>query len=123
MEDVLNIFKERGFLYATTDDEALVKVLQSPLTCYIGFDPTAASFHVGSLVPIMSLAWMQRCGHRPIALMGGGTVMIGDPSGRSEERPLLTIEQINANAALLKEQFARFIDFEGGRALQLNNAD
>ena len=123
MEDVLTIFKERGFLYATTDDEALSKVLQSPVTCYIGFDPTAASFHVGSLVPIMSLAWMQRCGHRPIALMGGGTVMIGDPSGRSEERPLLTIEQIEANAALLKEQFARFIDFEGDRALQLNNAE
>jgi len=93
------------------------------LTGYIGFDPTAASLHIGSLVPIMSLAHMQREGHRPIALVGGGTGLVGDPSGKTEMRQLLTIEEIERNAAGIKQQLSRFLDFSGDRALLLNNAE
>ena len=92
-------------------------------TCYIGFDPTASSLHVGSLVPIMSLAHMQRHGHRPIALVGGGTGLVGDPSGKTEMRQLLTEDIVEANAQALKRQLSRFIDFSDQRALMLNNAD
>ncbi len=119
---VLDVLKERGFVEQTTDEEGLRDLLKGPCTCYIGFDPTAPSFHVGSLVPIMALAHMQRAGHRPIALLGGGTAMIGDPSGKTEMRRLLTREQIEANARGLRDQLARFLDFGRG-ALLLNNAD
>ena len=84
MENVLNIFEERGFVEQATDRDALRKQLENPTACYIGFDPTARSLHVGSLVPIMSLAHMQRAGHRPNALVGGGTCLVGDPSGKTE---------------------------------------
>jgi tyrosyl-tRNA synthetase len=85
----------RGFIEQTTHDEALRDYLESEkVTCYIGFDPTASSLHVGSLVPIMSLAHMQRNGHRPIALVGGGTGLVGDPSGKTEMRKLLTEEDV-----------------------------
>ena len=91
MENVLDILRARGFIEQTTHDEALRDYLSSKqVTCYIGFDPTASSLHVGSLVPIMSLAHMQRNGHRPIALVGGGTGLVGDPSGKTEMRKLLT---------------------------------
>jgi tyrosyl-tRNA synthetase len=93
------------------------------MTCYIGFDPTASSFHVGSLVPIMSLAHMQRAGHRPIALVGGGTTLVGDPSGKTEMRRLMSREEINQNAEGIKKQLSRFIDFSAGKALMANNAD
>jgi tyrosyl-tRNA synthetase len=97
--------------------------LKEKVTCYIGFDPTASSFHVGNLVPIMALAHMQRDGHRPITLVGGGTGLVGDPSGKDEMRQILTYEEINKNAEMQKKQFARFLDFSEDRALLLNNAD
>jgi len=98
-------------------------MLSRPTTCYIGFDPTADSFHVGSLVPIMALAHMQRFGHRVIAVLGGGTAMIGDPSGKTEMRKLMSAETIDRNAEGLRRQLERFLDFSRGKALMVNNAD
>ena len=122
--NVLNILKERGFIEQTTHDKELYEYLESDdVTCYIGFDPTASSLHVGSLVPIMSLAHMQRSGHRPIALVGGGTGLVGDPSGKTEMRQLLTSEIVDENAKGIKAQLSRFINFDEGKALMLNNAD
>ncbi len=124
MENVLDVLTERGFIENTTHDEALRAHLLAPgRSAYIGFDPTASSLHIGNLVPIMSLAHMQRAGHRPIAVVGGGTGMIGDPSGKTEMRRMLTEETIASNAAGIKSQLERFIDFSGGRALMVNNAD
>jgi tyrosyl-tRNA synthetase len=124
MGNVLDILNERGFIEQTTHDEALHEYLNSEkVTCYIGFDPTASSLHVGSLVPIMSLAHMQRCGHRPIALVGGGTGLVGDPSGKTEMRKLLTVEDVAANVVGLKHQLSRFIDFSDNNAIMANNAD
>jgi tyrosyl-tRNA synthetase len=120
---VYEVFLERGFIEKVTDEEKIPKVLSERVTCYIGFDPTASSFHVGNLVPIMALAHMQRHGHRPIALAGGGTGLVGDPSGKDEMRQILTYEEIAKNAESQKRQFARFLDFSDGRALLLNNAD
>ncbi len=120
---VYNVFTERGFIEKVTDEEKVPEVLRGKVTCYIGFDPTASSFHVGNLVPIMALAHMQRHGHRPIALVGGGTGLVGDPSGKDEMRQILTYEEINRNAEMQKRQFARFLDFSEDRALLLNNAD
>ena len=120
---VYDVFKERGFIEKVTDEEEVPEILKGKVTCYIGFDPTASSFHVGNLVPIMALAHMQRHGHRPIALVGGGTGLVGDPSGKDEMRQILTYEEINKNAELQKKQFAQFLDFSEGRALLLNNAD
>ncbi len=121
--NVLDIFKERGFFEQCSDEERIRKMLSKPVTCYIGFDPTSDSFHCGSLVPIMALAHMQKHGHRPIALVGGGTTMIGDPSGKSELRQLLTREEIDSNADGLKQQLSHFIDFSEGKALMLDNAE
>lgn len=124
MANVIEILKERGFIEDQTHDQELTDYINSDkVTCYIGFDPTASSLHVGSLVPIMSLAHMQRHGHRPIALVGGGTGLVGDPSGKTEMRKMLTIEQVNANAEGLKKQLSQFIDFTDGKAMLLNNAD
>ena len=124
MANVLDILQERGFIDQTTHDQELKDCLdQGNVTCYIGFDPTAASLHIGSLVPIMSLAHMQREGHRPIALIGGGTGMVGDPSGKTEMRQLLTLEALEQNAAGIKKQLSHFLDFAEDKALMLNNAD
>jgi tyrosyl-tRNA synthetase len=87
-ESVYDVLKERGFIEQVTDEDEIQKLLKGKVTCYIGFDPTASSFHVGNLVPIMSLAHMQRHGHRPIALVGGGTGLVGDPSGKDEMRQI-----------------------------------
>jgi tyrosyl-tRNA synthetase len=123
LTNVYDILEERGFIEQSTEAVACRQLLESPSTCYIGFDPTASSLHVGSLLPIMSLAHMQRCGHRPIALVGGGTALVGDPSGKTEMRQMLSREEINANGEKLKTQLSRFIDFEAGRAMLVNNAD
>jgi len=123
LENAFDIFEERGFVEQVTDRQLLCDQLKNLTTCYIGFDPTAKSLHVGSLVPIMSLAHMQRSGHRPIALVGGGTALIGDPSGKTEMRRIMTREEINNNAEGIKNQLSHFIDFSGGNALMLNNAE
>src|SRR4030043_272021 len=120
---VYDLFVERGFLEQVTDEANLRELLKRKVTCYIGFDPTASSFHVGNLVPLMSFAHMQRHGHRPIALVGGGTGLVGDPSGKDEMRQILTYEEINKNAETQKKQFSRFLDFSEERALLLNNAE
>ena len=117
-------FQWRGMLYDATEgtEEMLAK---ERITCYIGFDPTASSLHVGSLLPIMALARLQRFGHSPIALVGGGTGMIGDPSGKSQERTLLSIEEIDHNARGMRAQLERFLDFDAkpNAARMMNNAD
>jgi tyrosyl-tRNA synthetase len=123
VENAFDILVERGFVEQVTDRNLVREVLESPTTCYIGFDPTAKSFHVGNLLPIMSLMHMQQAGHRPIIVIGGGTAMVGDPSGRTETRSIISREEIEQNATALKKQFSRFIDFSGGRALMVNNAD
>jgi len=123
VENVLELFEERGFLEQITDRDQVHRLLEQPTTCYIGFDPTAKSLHVGSLLPIMSLVHMQRAGHRPIVVIGGGTALVGDPSGKTEMRPVMSREEIDENAKGLKQQLSRFLDFEGGRALMVNNAD
>ncbi len=122
--DVISVLKERGFIENTTHVEELDKyVSKGEATCYIGFDPTAPSLHIGSLVPIMSLAHMQKQGHRPIALVGGGTGLVGDPSGKTEMRKMLTPEEIENNIHGIKKQLSGFIDFSEDKALLLNNAD
>jgi len=123
LKDVLEVLVERGFIEQLTDEKAVREVLLRPTTCYIGFDPTAPSLHVGSLVPIMALAHMQRGGHRPIALVGGGTGLVGDPSGKIEMRKVLTRADIERNVRSMGKQFSNFLDFSGGSALLLNNAD
>jgi tyrosyl-tRNA synthetase len=123
VKNVFNLFEERGFVEQATDREALRRQLERPTTCYIGFDPTARSLHVGSLVPIMSLAHMQRAGHRPIAVVGGGTTLVGDPSGKTEMRRLMSRAEIDENGEGIKQQLSRFLDFTAGKALMVNNAD
>jgi tyrosyl-tRNA synthetase len=123
VENIYDVFAERGFIEQVSDETLVRELLESPTSCYIGFDPTASSLHVGSLVPIMSLAHMQRAGHRPIAVVGGGTTLVGDPSGKTEMRPIMSRQEIDRNAESLKEQLSRFLDFSPGRALMVNNAD
>ena len=122
--DVLEIFKERGFVDACTDEGGLKALLaQGPVTAYIGFDPTASSLHAGSLVQIMSLAWLQRCGHDVIAIVGGGTAMVGDPSGKTELRKMLTLEDLAFNKRGISAQLAHFITLEGVHGRMIDNAD
>ncbi len=124
--DFLNVLATRGFIHQVSEPEALDALARAgTLTAYIGFDCTAASLHVGSLLPIMMLHWLQQTGHRPIALMGGGTTRVGDPSGKDESRRLLTDEQINENLKGIRAIFAKFLTFEnaGGNAVMANNAD
>ena len=123
--NVLDVLRERGFVKQTIYDEDLYKLLGSEsVTFYVGFDPTADSLHIGHYIPIMAMAWMQRYGHRPIALFGGGTGMIGDPSGRSDMRSMLTVETIEHNVECFKKQMSRFINFEGENgAIIANNKD
>ena len=124
MSNVIDVLRERGFIEQTTHEQELIDHFESqPVNCYIGFDPTASSLHIGSLVPIMALGQLQRHGHRPIALIGGGTGLVGDPSGKTELRKLLTIEIDDKNAIGIKKQLSRFIEFSNNRALMVNNAD
>jgi tyrosyl-tRNA synthetase len=124
--DFLNVLSERGFIHQISDPEGLDAAAKAgPITGYIGFDATATSLHAGSLVQIMMLRWMQKTGHRPIALMGGGTTKIGDPSFKDESRKLLTVEQIATNLNGIRQVFTRFLDFGAGvtDAKMVNNAD
>jgi tyrosyl-tRNA synthetase len=125
MESVLDTLAERGFIAQCSDDDGLREHLaQQPATVYCGFDPTASSLHLGNLVPIMGLAHFQRAGHRVLELVGGATGMIGDPSGRSDERNLLTPEQLNRNLAGVHAQMERFLDFSGPNPARIvNNYD
>ncbi|MGB7269030.1 MAG: tyrosine--tRNA ligase [Albidovulum sp.] len=124
--DFMRVMMERGFMADCTDyqalDEALVKGV---VPAYIGFDATAKSLHVGSLIQIMMLRWLQKTGHKPIVLMGGGTTKVGDPSFRTDERPLLTPEQIDANIAGIKQVFSAYVRFGDGAddAVMVNNAE
>ena len=122
-QHILDLLKERGFIAQMTFEEELYKQLEQPTTFYVGFDPTADSLHIGHYIPIMAMAHMQRAGHRPIALMGGGTSMIGDPSGKTDMRKMMTVETIDANVAHIKEQMSRFLDFSEGKAIIANNGD
>jgi len=123
MANVYDELKARGFVEQVSDEDGLYAALEKPISCYIGYDPSASSLHVGNLLTIMTLAHMQRYGHRPIALVGGGTGMVGDPSGKTEMRQLLTVEGIQRNLEGLKEQIGRYVDFRAGRALMVNNAE
>jgi tyrosyl-tRNA synthetase len=124
--EFLNILASRGFIHQISEPEALdARARDGRITAYIGFDCTASSLHVGSLLPIMMLYWMQQTGHRPIALMGGGTTRVGDPSGKDESRKILTDEDINNNLAGIRGVFEKFLKFGSGSgdAIMANNAD
>lgn len=122
-----NVYQElsrRGFIQQVTEAEKLQALLESePITCYVGFDPTADSLHVGHLMAIMGMVQLQRFGHRPIAIIGSGTAMVGDPSGKTEMRKMLSREQIVANSQKFKVQLARYLDFSDGKALMVDNYD
>lgn len=123
-KNVMDILRERGFIKQTIYEEDLYKLLgEKSVTFYIGFDPTADSLHVGHFVQLMAMAHMQRAGHKPIALIGGGTAMVGDPSGRTDMRSMMTRETIAHNCECFKKQMERFVDFSDGKALMVNNAD
>jgi len=124
--DFLNVLAERGFIHQVSEPDILdARAKAGTITAYIGFDCTAASLHVGSLLPIMILYWLQQTGHRPITLMGGGTTRVGDPSGKDETRSVLTDEAINENLKGICAIFSKFLKFEGGggNAVMSNNAD
>lgn len=124
MGNVMDVLRERGFIAQTVYEDDLYKMLDNEkVTFYVGFDPTADSLHIGHYIPIMAMAHMQRAGHRPIALMGGGTGLIGDPSGKSDLRKMLTPEIVDHNVDCIKQQMSRFLDFSDGKALIVNNAD
>ncbi|MBO4323617.1 MAG: tyrosine--tRNA ligase [Clostridia bacterium] len=125
MKNVYDILEERGFIKQTVYGEDLKKTLENEkISFYVGFDPTADSLHIGHYIPIMAMAWLQKFGHRPIALFGGGTGMVGDPSGRTDMRQMLTKETIAHNIECFKKQMSRFISFEGESAAVIaNNAD
>ncbi|MGO4739990.1 tyrosine--tRNA ligase [Bosea sp. 2KB_26] len=121
--DLLRVLSERGYVHQISDPEGLdAAALKGPISAYIGFDATATSLHAGSLIQIMMLHWMQETGHKPIALMGGGTSMVGDPSFKDEARKLLTVEDIERNLAGIRKVFARYLDFDGAASM-MNNAD
>lgn len=124
MSNVLETLRERGFVQQCTDEEAVARLLSGdPVTYYVGFDPTADSLHIGSLLPIMAMAHLQRAGHRPIALVGGGTAMVGDPSGKTELRRIMPREEIEANGRGILSQLQRYLNVDGASGLFANNAD
>lgn len=124
--NAFDVLKGRGYFEWCTNEERLSQVMnEEMITAYVGFDPTADSLHVGHLIPLMALGWLQRLGHRPIALAGGGTGLIGDPSGKSKERNLITLEAVMHNIEGVKAQLKKFLNFDCGKnsALLLNNYD
>jgi len=124
LTNVFETLKERGYLEQATHEQEIEELLnKESVTFYIGFDPTADSLHVGHFLQIMVMMHLQKAGHRPIALVGGGTAMVGDPSGRTDMRQMLTREQIQHNVEAFKKQLSRFIDFSDDKALLVNNAD
>ncbi|MGL4850799.1 MAG: tyrosine--tRNA ligase [Clostridium sp.] len=124
MKNVLDTLKERGYIKQFTHEDETHELLgKEKITFYIGFDPTADSLHVGHFIALMFMSHMQKAGHRPIVLIGGGTVTIGDPSGKTDMRKMLTDEQIQHNVDSIKNQMSRFIDFSDDKAILVNNAD
>ena len=124
--NAFEVLRERGYFEWCTNEERLAQVMNEEMvTAYVGFDPTADSLHVGHLIPLMALGWLQKLGHRPIALAGGGTGLIGDPSGKSKERNLITLEAVQHNIEGVKVQLKKFLNFDCGKnsALLLNNYD
>ncbi|MCR5047692.1 MAG: tyrosine--tRNA ligase, partial [Saccharofermentans sp.] len=123
-KNVFDTLEERGYFSQATHKEEIYDLLSKPgVSFYIGFDPTADSLHVGHFVQMMVMSHMQKAGHRPIALMGGGTGMIGDPSGRTDMRQMMTVETIDHNVECFKKQMGKVVDFSDGKALIVNNAD
>ncbi|KAA5806284.1 tyrosine--tRNA ligase [Thermoanaerobacterium thermosaccharolyticum] len=121
---VFDVLKERNYIQQMTHEDEIKGLLEKEkVTFYIGFDPTADSLHVGHFLQLMVMAHMQRAGHRPIVLIGGGTAMVGDPTGKTDMRKMLTKEEISHNAEAFKKQMSRFIDFSDGKAILANNAD
>ena len=113
MDNVFEALNERGFIKQVTNAEQVARLLaEKQVTYYVGFDPTASSLHVGSLVPIMAMAHLQRAGHKPIAIIGGGTTMIGDPTDKTEMRPMLSQEQISANGKNILAQLQRYLNLD-----------
>lgn len=124
MTNVYDILKERGLIAQTTHEDEIRKLLgEKKITFYIGFDPTADSLHIGHFMQLIVMKHMQNAGHRPIILLGGGTTMVGDPTGKTDMRPMITQDIIQKNADNFKVQMSKFIDFEDGKALMVNNAD
>ena len=123
MGNVLDTLRERGFVHSVSDETGLRAALERPITAYCGYDPTARSLTHGHLVTIMMLAHLQRAGHKPVALVGGGTGMIGDPSDKTSARPILSVEEIDENVANIRGQLSRFLDFGDGRAELVDNGE
>ena len=124
MGDALTILKERGLFKQCSDEAGLAELMaKGPVSLYCGFDPTGSSFTIGHMIPIMAMAHLQHAGHRPVALVGGGTSRIGDPTGKSEMRKMLDDETIAANSAGFRKQLGQFLDFGPGKALMADNAD
>jgi tyrosyl-tRNA synthetase len=123
MDSVFDVLQERGFVYQCSDEAGLRNALEQPITLYNGIDATADSLTLGHLMPLMMMTWFQRAGHHPIALMGGGTTLIGDPTGRTSSRPLLSEAEIEANIAQIRTQVAQVFSWTGGQPRVINNAD
>ncbi len=124
MRNVFDILQERGLIAQTTHEAEIRRILgEEKITFYIGFDPTADSLHIGHFMQLIVMKHMQNAGHRPIILLGGGTTMVGDPTGKADMRPMITQEEIQHNADNFKVQMSKFIDFEDGKAMMVNNAD
>jgi len=122
--NVFDILKERGLIAQTTHEDEIRELLgKEKITFYIGFDPTADSLHIGHFMQLIVMKHMQNAGHRPIVLLGGGTTMVGDPTGKADMRPMISQEQIQHNADNFKKQMSKFIDFDGEKAIMVNNAD
>ena len=123
-KNAFDVLKERGFIKQCTDEEAVRELFEEgPVTAYIGYDPTATSLHIGNLFVTMALMHLERLGHRPLVVVGGATAMVGDPSGKTEMRQMMTGDTIGDNVSAIKQQLSRFLTFEEGKSILVNNAD